>query len=703
MALTSPVAATAQAWRSLPRERRDTLFLLGVLGWTVLPHLQHVPAWIVAFAITLLLWRATIALRGAKLPSRWVVTAAMIVAGTAVALTQRTLWGRDAGVALLVLLMALKTLELSARRDAMVVFFLGFFLVLTNFLFSQSLGVAMAMLVSVWGLLTALTLAHMPNGQPTLREAGTLAARAALLGLPVMVVLFLLFPRIGPLWGMQGNSIGHTGLSDSLQMGSMAEIANDDSVAMRLRFDGGKVPQAAQLYFRGPVLSRFDGQRWLPPDDKAARPFTRAAGDTAPGPASNPGTAMRLIGPSIGYEMTLEPLNLNILPLLETTPALAGAAPVIPGVGMRLDDALQWRTTRVISARQRFNARAWLRFEHGPLESELALREDVELPPGFNPRSLQWAAQMRRDPRYANATADTLAEALIEHIRKEGFRYTLSPGLYGVNAVDEFWFDRHEGFCEHFAASFVVMLRALDVPARIVTGFQGADPLPVDGYTIVRQSNAHAWAEYWMRGRGWVRIDPTAAVAPDRVLLGLALPPPKGFVSDAISGFSPDLLRSVRDAVDAMNNRWNQWVLDYSRERQFQLLEALGVKSPGWEDLLYALIAVVSGGSLAGAIWAWLDRRRQDPSQRLRARLKTALARIGIVVADHDTPGALAERVRQQHGHAGQALAAALLTLEQLRYARAERDAKPSQAMPDRVWWRTLHAAVAGLRQARTG
>ncbi len=685
--MTLPGVLSPSNWRGVPRERRDTLFLLGVLGWTVLPHLQHLPPWVIGFAITLLAWRAAIAIRGGKLPSRWLIIAALVAAVATIGITQRTLFGRDAGVALLVALVALKTLELSARRDAMVVFFLGFFLVLTNFLFSQSLGVAVAMILSVWGLLTALTLAHMPNGYPKLREAGALAARAAMLGAPVMVALFLLFPRVGPLWGVQSGGVGRTGLSDSLQMGSMAEIANDDSIALRIRFEG-ETPPSSQLYFRGPVLSRFDGQRWLPAADAVTAPNAETERRT---------TQVRLIGNPIAYEMTLEPLNLNVLPLLDVTPSMPGAAPVIEGVALRQDTALQWRTSRVMSSRQRFNARAWLRFEHGPTELELALREEVELPPGYNPRALAWAAAMRRDPRYEHADGSTLVQALLTHLQREGFRYTLAPGLYGRDAVDEFWFDRREGFCEHFAASFVVMLRALDVPARIVTGFQGADLVTVDGYTIVRQSQAHAWVEYWQPGHGWVRVDPTAAVAPDRVLRGLALQPQRGLVASAFATMNPDLLRSVRDALDAVNNRWNQWVLDYSRQTQFKLLEALGVDSPRWEDLLFALIAVVSGGSAIGALWAWFDRRRQEPAQRLRARLKAALARVGVTMADHDTPGVLAMRVRERHGPAGAALADSLTALERLRYAK---NARP---MPDRSWWRGLDDALSRLRQTRTG
>jgi len=190
------------------------------------------------------------------------IAALLVIAALLTVWSEQSLFGKEAGVTMLVVLMSLKTLELRARRDALVVFFLGFFLVLTHFLYSQSLLTALAMLVSVWGLLTALVLAHMPVGKPPLRQAGALAARSALLGAPLMVVLFVLFPRIGTLWGMPQDAMGGTGLSGTLRLGGVAEIANDDAIAFRIKFENDQVPTGESLYFRGPVLTRFDGLEW---------------------------------------------------------------------------------------------------------------------------------------------------------------------------------------------------------------------------------------------------------------------------------------------------------------------------------------------------------------------------------------------------------------------------------------------------------
>ena len=681
MALSLPRGPSGPGWRlprwpgwsRLPRESRDTLFLLGVIAWTVLPHVAHLPAWCTALTAVVLLWRAALAVGGGALPGRWLLVAVLAVAAGLTFMSFSTLLGKEPGVTMAVVLMALKTLELRARRDAFVVFFLGFFLVLTHFLYSQSLGVAAAMLVSVWGLLTALVLAHMPVGQPSLKQAAKLAGRTALLGAPIMLLLFLLFPRVGPLWGVPKDGLSTTGLSDRLRLGSVAEIAQDDRIALRLRFEGA-APPPQNLYFRGPVLGGFDGTEWrllVPRFPQRLQPQAE----------------LRPAGPPLRYEMTVEPLRLPTLPLLEASPG----APQIEGYRVRGTADLQWLTDRPLVERLRFQAEAHLRFEHGPRDPVLGLQDYLELPPGFNPRTLEWAAALRRDPAYADAGARALAERVMRHIRDGGYTYTLAPGEYGRNAIDEFWLDRKEGFCEHFAAAFVVVMRALDVPARIVTGYQGADPQPIDGYYIVRQSAAHAWAEFWQPGTGWVRADPTAAVAPDRIDRSLRLAPPAGLMAGAIDAVNPALLQRLREGWEAVNNRWNQWVLNYSRGQQLEVLKDLGFDAPDWQTLAKLLVIALSTLALVGAAWAWWDRHRIDPWTRQREALLRTLRRLGIEAEAHDAPGTLAARVRARHGAAGEPLAALLDTLQSQRYGRDAR------RQPDPTLTRSFQAAARGL------
>ncbi|MBX3620764.1 MAG: DUF3488 domain-containing transglutaminase family protein [Rhizobacter sp.] len=667
----------AARWRTLPRDARDTLFLLVVIAWTVLPHVDHLPAWCTALTAVVLLWRARLALNNAPLPGRWVLVAVLAVAAGLTLWSFKTVLGKEPGVTLAVVLMALKTLELRARRDAFVVFFLGFFLVLTHFLFSQSLFVAAAMLASVWGLLTALVLAHMPVGQPSLRRAGGLALRTALLGAPIMVLLFVLFPRIGPLWGVPQDGLSKTGLSNSMQMGSVADLAVDDAIAMRVKFFGPPPPPET-LYFRGPVLTRFDGKSWsqsyasLSPLRQALRPG----------------------GPPLRYELTVEPLRLALVPTLEATTAIEP----VDGLRMAQRDDLVWATDRLLLGRVRITAEAHVRFQHGPLVRNNMLREAVALPLGYNPRTLAWARRLADEPALAGADAATLARAVMQHIRTGGFTYTLAPGRYGETdertSLDEFWLDRKEGFCEHFAAAFVVIMRALDVPARVVTGYQGVDPLPADGYYIVRQSNAHAWAEYWVEGRGWVRADPTAAVAPDRIVRNLRLAPPPGVVAGAIATVNPELLAHLREAWETLNNRWNQWVLNYSRGQQLDLMKKLGFEAPSWQDVALLLLGILSGLALLGAGWAWWDRHRQDPWQRQADQMRRALRSLGLAAPAHAPPRALASQVRQRFGARGQAVSALLDALDRQRYGRAP------ATRPSRQWLHALRGEVRALRKA---
>lgn len=669
----------------LPRETRDTFFLLGLIAWTVAPHLARLPLGVGGLCLGLLAWRGWLAWRDGPLPGRGPLLGVLLAAAGLTWWDQHTLVGKEAGITLLVMLMALKTLELRARRDAVVVFYLGFFLVLTQFLYSQSLLSALGMLLSVWGWLTALTLAHMPAGRPPLRDAAGTAARAALLGLPVMLALFLLFPRIPPLWGMPGDG-ARTGLSDQLQLGDVAELAQDDSVALRLRFEGPP-PPLASLYLRGPVLTRYDGRTWL------ADPLPRGnlADGSPPAPAAPP-TGRR-------YELTLEPLRIGWLPLLDYAVAPPQADPPLASLVAPRDDSLQWRLRSPLGERARLTAWAADTAPPAPLSRWQRLQL-TQLPEGALPRTRAWARALRQQPGLPQADARTLAGAVLRHLREGGYSYTLSPGRYDGDAVDEFWLDRKLGFCEHYASAFVVVLRSLGVPARIVTGYQGADPQPEDGYWVVRQSHAHAWAEYWEDGEGWVRADPTAAVAPERIVRSTALQAPPGLVAGTLDNVSPGLRQQLRRWVEAWDNRWNQWVLGYGRQQQFQLLRDWGWPEVDAAALARLLVLSLAGLGLAGAAWAWWDDHRLAPWPRLQRRLRAALARWQVSVSDHDSPGALAQRLQARHGSSAAPLVEALRALQALRYA-------PQAAPPDLGrWWRQFrtreracwrqHRATAG-------
>jgi len=305
---------------------------------------------------------------------------------------------------------------------------------------------------------------------------------------------------------------------------------------------------------------------------------------------------------------------------------------------------------------------------------------------------LDWVAAFKREHGLDASDPDAIARALYAHIRTGGYTYTLDPGIYGADSIDEFWLDRKEGFCEHFAAAFVVAMRALGVPARVVTGYQGAEPLPVDGYWIVRQSSAHAWAEYWQRGLGWVRADPTAAVAPDRIMRSRRLAPQPGFMAGALNGVDPAIAGQLRAVWEVLNNRWNQWVLSYSRGQQLRMLKNVGFSTPAWEDLAIVLILCLSGLALVAAGWAWWDRHRVDPWMRQMDQLRRALRSLGVAARAHEAPRTLASRVRERLGAGAEGLAALLDQFERQRYAPA------ALARPDAALTRRFKAEARRLR-----
>ena len=659
-----------KALPNLPRDSRDTLFLLGVIAMVVLPQVGHLPVWCSSLVTVVLIWRGLLAWQSKPLPSHWWLALILVVAISATWATHRTLLGRDAGVTMIVILLALKTLELRAQRDAFVVFFLGFFCMLSNFFFSQSLLTAFAMLLALLGLLTALVNAHMPVGKPPLMTAAKIAGQMALLGAPIMLVLFMLFPRLAPLWGMPGDSrMGRSGLSADMQVGTIAKLALDDSIAMRIKF-AQALPKSADVYLRGPVLSAFDGREWLPlptnPSDRISPASLSAAAH------------LRVSGAPIDYEVTLEPQNKPWVFVLDA----AITAPQIANYPVLMTPELQWITNRPISELVRYKAQSFPQFTHGPQglarTLELSLQNYIDLPAGFNPRTLQLAADMRRDPRYAAADTATLVAAVMERLRTGGYEYTLEPGVYGKNTADEFFFDRKAGFCEHIASSFVVLMRALDVPARVVTGYQGGEFNSLDGYWVVRQSDAHAWVEVWQAG-SWVRVDPTSAVSPQRIESFQRLATPAGAFGGAINsalgnvwstvGFNP--LIQLRSVWDAVNNTWNQKVLNYTQAKQFELLKNLGFASPSWEDLSYVIIGVLLLVSLAASAWSFWERHQHDPWLRLLATVQMRFKALGIPVSPHTPPRELAQLASSRFGESANALHAWLIKLEAVRYARS--------------------------------
>jgi transglutaminase-like putative cysteine protease len=593
------------------RDRRDTLVLMAATALAVMPHAAHLPAWCSTGFFVLFVWRLGLVFSGRGLPGAAVriVTAAACTAG--VVAQYNTVFGRDAGVALLVLFLGLKLMEMRARRDLFVVIFLCFFLLLTGFFYSQSISTAALTVGAVAALLAAML--TMQFGQ---REAG-IGRRLKMVGvilaqaLPIAAVLFVLFPRLnGPLWGMPDDAhAGRTGMSDTMAPGQISQLARNEDVAFRVRFDG-EAPPSAAMYWRGPTLGDFDGRTW--------RPVRR---EVAPAPRAE--AELPHAGEPLRYRTTLEPHARRWLFALDVPVEL----PRAPGLASSVEPDFEVLSSEPVVGRIRFDAASRLDARIGLNETRLSLQNWLQLPPGANRRTLEMAARWR-DEEQDEARLVTRALAMF---RDAPFRYTLSPPLLADEPVDRFLFETRAGFCEHFASAFVVLMRALDVPARVVTGYQGGERNPGDDYWIVRQSDAHAWAEVWLAGRGWMRVDPTGAVAPERIERGArAMDTMRESRGGTLPGLADiGMLRRWRYSLDSVANTWNQWVLSYDRSRQQALLARLGLDAANPRELagaLAAVLALVIGGV---ALTTLRPHRPRDPVEKAYSEFCDRLAAIG--------------------------------------------------------------------------
>ncbi len=657
MASTPPTsnAASRVSWPSLPREARDTVFLLVVVAWVLLPLTASLPLWATALAYAMLVWRGVVAIRQKKLPGRWVLVALLVlVVGLTVA-SYKTIVGSEAGVTLVTMLLALKTLEMRARRDAIVVFFLGFFALLANFLHSQSLLTALAIAIGLVGLLTALVNAHMPVGQPSLRYAAGLSVKMMLIGAPLTLALFVLFPRMAPLWGVPNPNAGKTGLSDEMTVGKMASLAMDEGVAFRVKFDtqNNRPPPANQLYWRGPVLSDFDGTTWR------AAPSFRA-------PDENRTDDIATIGDAVRYTLTLEPHHKPWLLALDLT----RTPPELPRGKAYSTGDFEWLSNRPIDEVTRITIQSHLQYRFGMQANNRELTFNRRLPTTSNPRTQAWVQQLLAEVGDSPDRNAQLVQRLLSQLRTGGYTYTLDPGVYAGQAADQFWFDRKEGFCEHISAAFVIALRSAGVPARIITGYQGGEMNGVDGYWTVRQADAHAWAEVWLGAqKGWVRVDPTGAVSPGRIGASQRLNPSNFMGISVNSPAAISSLQRMRAVWEAVNNSWNQWVLNYTQREQMDLLGKLGLSSPNWMDLVRIMGVLLMAGALVAALALQYQRRRTDPWLALLASARQRLAAAGITSGDSATPRSLARAIRQHAPLQARPFADWLQAMEQWRYA----------------------------------
>ncbi|HEY0310781.1 MAG TPA: DUF3488 and transglutaminase-like domain-containing protein [Luteimonas sp.] len=559
-------------------------------------------------------------------------------------------FGRDTACALLAAMLAIKPAETASLRDARSLLGFALFAPFATFLLDQG---PLALLLGLAGTLVALAallqLAELESGdvrarRPVQRLATVL--RLVALGLPLALATFWLFPRLAsPLWGVPERAMARPGLSDHMAPGEWIEVLNDDTTALRVQFHGA-TPAREQLYWRGPVLWQYDGRTWtqsgwlrdLPP------PRVRSG-------------AVRW-----DYRLEVEPTDRRQLVALDL--------PLSAPAGARLSRDYSLRAQQPLN-----RASHWRLRSAPPVAFDLELpatlrRAALALPAGYNPRTLALARQWRAEAGDDDAAIVARAMRMIN----EDFGYTLATPLPGRHAVDEFLFDFREGYCEHFAGAFVVLMRAAGIPARVVTGYVGGYRNPIGDYWLVRNSDAHAWAEAWMPGRGWVRFDPTAAVAPERIYDTLADRAPGAGALGGLANLTP-----VMDLGDWLRRGWNDFVLGFDAARQRQLLRPFGV-----DNLPPArLVTVFVGVAVLSLLWmAWLAARagrERDPVLRAWHRLGRRYARVGLGRAPHEPALAWAERVARSRPAGADGLRRLILRFNNWRYA-GRQDPRPSSA-----------------------
>ncbi|HEC28325.1 MAG TPA: DUF3488 domain-containing protein [Gammaproteobacteria bacterium] len=596
------------------------LWILACQAMVIAPHLLRIPVWLSIMSAGVGIWGYKAVSAKWKYPRRIILLLMVIIASTGIFINYGTLIGRNAGVALLITMLSLKILEFKTHKDVILFVYLGYFLVVTNFLFSQTMLIAIYMLAVSIGLTSTLIMLSRHGSELNLGKNVKQAVMMTLQAIPLMLVMFVLFPRLpSPLWFLpEDNSRAVTGLSDTMKPGAISELSRSDAVAFRVSFSDA-IPPASQLYWRGPVLWQYDGKTWHTSYQKFLKRNMQG----------------KYSGKKYTYTITLEPHQQYWLFALDTPSSIPPDSYINNGYSLisrnRIRNLYQYTSS------------SYTRYIIGDKLSLAEKKSALQLPENLNPKTGKWAREINR--RFA--TAEEKAKYILGYFREKPFSYTLSPPLLGQNAVDDFLFNTRSGFCEHYASSFVYLMRLMNVPARIVLGYQGGEYNNLGKYMIVRQSDAHAWAEIWVRGKGWIRIDPTGAVSPDRVEKSIEAALPFRVSSGGLMRSDNPVLRTLILYWDSANYKWHNWVLGYDSAKQSSLLEKFGINSASWEDIAISIMVSLGSMLLLIALWVNMSNRRprKDPTCRLYLKFCQKLGRIGFRQMAHEGPIDYATRV----------------------------------------------------------
>jgi transglutaminase-like putative cysteine protease len=618
---------------------------------SLLPHIARIPIWLSLTAAAAVIYMLLTLYWKLPRPKTWILWILVLMCVIGVGAYYGKLLGRDSGVSLLVVMLSLKLLETRRHRDGMVIIGLIYFSIMTHFLYDQTIPLFFFMLLAVAVNTLALIALNENTARIAIRQKIRLVGGLLLSALPIMLLLFILFPRIpGPIWGLpQDVYSARSGLSDTMSPGDFSNVALSDEIAFRVVF-ADQNPTPAQLYWRTLILGDFDGRTWRL-DDK---------------PLMAEPERLMAAGDPLRYTVTVEPHQRRWLYALDM-PVSDKSTTLLNGEKLYLTSERLLRTLKPVVNLTQYSALSYPHYRLNPELTRYQRQRALQLPAHSNPRAVELAASWRDRTQQPMA----LAELALDLFRQD-FTYTLKPPILGLHSIDEFLFVSKRGFCEHFASSFVFLMRAAGVPARVVTGYQGGELNPLDNYFLIRQSDAHAWAEVWIEDYGWRRVDPTNAVSPARIELGIdeAIPLSErpGFFLRQDYPFIHDL-GMIWDAID---NRWNLWVLGYGPETQLEFLSKLGLKNANPYNMIFAMLI---GTLLLLIIIGLLNLRRRmfnpdDVVHNVYLRFCAELSKMGYTRWLYEGPTDFALRIKAQNPALGVLLEPVFILYARLRYGR---------------------------------
>lgn len=619
------------------------LFTLLVTFLIALPHVIHIPHSIFAFFVVLLIYRLLGVRKASLLPGKPVLFLITVCGLLLLFFEHRTVLGLHAGTSFFIVTLALKILELKQVRDLYLIIFLCFFVAITQFLYTQSILMGWYILLTT-GLLVAALIGLTTGTLLTIKQRLKLSGLLLLQAIPIMIILFLLFPRIpAPRIGLPTKtSAAQTGLSDSMQPGQISQLIRSPELAFRVNFKGDP-PPPRDRYWRGPVFWHTDGIRWTGVDN--------------PSISVQP---IQLSGPQFRYDVTLEPHRQKWLFALDL--------PANKPPGSTLTPELLLIADKTVVKRISYSLISFTQYNTGTLkESERKLGLQL---PGTPPPRITDLVSSWRTP---GAGSPAIVQKALDYFHQEAFYYTRSPPLYPRDPVESFLFDSKRGFCEHFASAFVYLMRAAKIPARIVTGYQGGELNTVGQFLEIRQSDAHAWAEVWFQNRGWVRIDPTSAVAPERIERGFNALAENNASSFGLDGLnllgSGGLFQNLRFAWATLDHAWHQWVISYNAVSQNDFLSKFGLED--LKSLLFTLIGTIAACLLVTALAILRpDKPKLDKALRLYFHFCRKLAKTGIRKQANEGAGDFAHRAIKQHPNLGPDILQITGLYHKIRYGR---------------------------------